>query len=222
MIHTICTKSYKDAFDFAISSWLRNTSAKRIIVYTDAEWPSPDSRVEIVKAFEPGGSWTDNACRKPTMALKTLVENCTNIAFVDMDCYIRRDLAHVFDQQFDVAFTKLERKDNVSSGIYFYRRRRCVRHFMELWRKAIADVIERKEHECLSQRTLSRVIDEMAGKMEILGLDASVYNRKIKAIVRNPEQRRALANDDSAVLHFYGRSYQCKDAVTDVMNILGE
>ena len=141
-----------------------------------------------------------------------------------MDCFIRKDLAPVFDGDFDMAFTKMERKNNVSSGIYFFRNNAKVVQFVTRWRDYIDSVTKRKEHECLSQRTLSDVIfgGRRVKGLTIAPLPAAQFNRKIKPIVRNKAQREDLRGDDSSVLHFYNRSYQCAKAVRDVMTILGE
>ena len=65
-IYTICTKNFKDAYDFAIESWLVNTSASKIYVYSDCSWEADDSRVEIIPLFDRCEDWLKAVSYKVT------------------------------------------------------------------------------------------------------------------------------------------------------------
>ena len=49
-IISYCSENYADAYQFVIHSWLRNSKASEIIIYTDTDQiKSVDPRVKIVK-----------------------------------------------------------------------------------------------------------------------------------------------------------------------------
>lgn len=123
-----CSENYSDAFDFVIQSWLR-TSAERIIVYTDtAAIKSPDPRVIIVPHFDPSDDWLVSVGRK----IQTVCDfvytfpKVTNFAFMDIDCYIAKDIEPIFDHKFDIAVTRLLEKTphvaNTASAAPWYGR----------------------------------------------------------------------------------------------------
>ena len=218
-IFSLCTANYKDAYDFAIDSWLEHTDAN-IVIYSDTTWDS-HKRVQIKKVFSKSTDWGTNICRKSDASIKALSEG-DNLAFVDMDCYLRGDLGHVFDKSFDLAATKLERKGNVSTGVYFYRSNSNSERFMKRWNgivKKLAGFGSRKQRP-RDQVTFSKAIEELSGKMKIIDVGHSKYNRKISDTTRNTKQIRELVEHNPLVLHFYNKSYLSQRNVREVFEAL--
>lgn len=220
-IFSICTENYKDAYDFAIDSWLNNTKAHKIIIYSDIEWEPKDPRIKIEKIFSQSSDWGTNICRKSKASLEALNEG-DNLVFVDMDCYIRGDIGHVFRNGFDLAVTKLERKGNVSTGIYFFRNNPKTNKFMNIWENTVKTLngFGSRKSRPKDQVTFSSTIDKMARAMTISNLDYCRYNRKITDIKRTKEQLRNLKADNSLVLHFYNKSYNSSRNIDEVFGIL--
>jgi hypothetical protein len=221
-VFSLCTENYKDAFNFAIQSWLDNIDAD-ITIYSDATWKSPSKRVKIEKVFSKSTDWGTNICRKP-QASRMAMELGQNLAFIDMDCWVRSDLGHIFNQSFDMATTKMDRRGNICTGIYFYRNNAKMHKFLKLWEvnvKALKGFGSRKSKP-KDQTTYSDTIYALQHDMEFINLDHSKYNRKISDTQRNPKQLKQLADDDSIVLHFYNKSYLSKRNVTEVFKTLRE
>ena len=221
-IFSICTENYKDAFDFAIGSWIKNTSAD-ITIYSDAKWKSPDPRVTIKSVFAKSNDWGTNICRKCEASIAAINDGGKNLAFVDMDCYLRGDLGHVFNESFDLAATKLERKGNVSTGVFFLRNNGKSLKFMKAWElevKALKNFGDRSKKP-LDQVTFSKVIDNLKSGMKIIDVGAEKYNRKISDTKRTSKQVKMLQSDDPLVLHFYNKSYLSKSNVQQVFKALG-
>ena len=70
-IYTICTKNFKDAYDFAIDSWLKNTTADKIYVYSDYYWEPTDNRVEVIPILK-SGDWLQIVNYKVTVSKDVL------------------------------------------------------------------------------------------------------------------------------------------------------
>ena len=218
-IFSICTENYKDAYDFAIGSWLQKTKAN-ITIYSDAQWPVKSPRVQIKKIFSKSSDWGTNICRK-AQASKEAFKEGKNLAFVDMDCWLRGDLGHVFEKDFDLAATKLERKGNVSTGVYFYRNNDKAKKFMDLWERKVKSLknFGNRSKRPLDQVTFSKTIEE-SKNMTIIDVGAPKYNRKISDTKRNPKQIKELENDNPIVLHFYNKSYLNNANVSEVFGAL--
>ena len=224
MIFTICTESYRDAFDFAIDSWTRR-DAKKILVYSDSKWSHIDRRVEIKNVFEKSENWGENICRKAKSGIMSLDEDFENIVFVDMDCFLRADIGHVFDLDFDLAVTRLDREDNASTGVMFLKNNGRVKDFFQSWQDEINSITKFSErHDGIidDQKTFSKVVELKMNDMKILNLDFRKYNRKISDTKRSDKQKEDLLNDNSIILHFYNKSFLNKNNVKEVIGLLGE
>ena len=142
-----------------------------------------------------------------------------------MDCYLLGDLEHVFDQSFDIAVTKLKRENNISTAIIFMKVNKNVRRFLNSWKDRVDQLGisgERHSNMIVDQYTFSKTVYEYTD-LKYLDLDPRKFNRKIKDIVRTPQQRTDLANDKGVtlVLHFYHQSFKNPDNVKEVLEIIG-
>ena len=137
-IFTMCSKNYKDAYDFVIDSWLR-TSVKNIYIYTDdPNWKSNNDRIIIINLFNSiSKDWLVNTGRKVIAAKNVITIAEERLVFLDIDCYLVKDIGHVFeDYDFDFAVTRLTKpRSNVSVGVYFFYNTENNRKFFDDWHR---------------------------------------------------------------------------------------
>jgi len=238
-IFTICTKNYRDAYEFSIASWL-SKAVEKVYVYTDdATWQSDNERVEIIPHFVESASWLINVGRKPAAALHLLSTqpSLTNIIFLDADCFVRHELGGMFEKKFDFAPTLIEHADCISSGVWFFRNNATVVAMMERWKK-----VQRKNKKAgrgmsphrtsYSQLALDTIVREhMAGGPAKIYLESSrFYNRGISTQdtdwwsprgIRLP-LRGDLERDKVAILHFQGNEYRRPKLLAAVAEAWGD
>lgn len=221
-LFSVCTGSYRDAYELMIDSWVR-TEASSIIIYTDGHPFPVKDKVQLVPMLKPGTDWF-NALEYKAVASKDMVGRGVDRAvFIDMDCYVVNDVGHIFDSDFDMAITRLAH--NVSAGIFFLRFNERVHRFIEAW---LVRQVEYKKTRVKSQisHSMQRAVQprgkcstlyeqlalellckewKWARKLSVLGLDDKRYNRKINPL-RYEKEVFDLSNID--VLHFYGNCYK--------------
>lgn len=230
-IFTICTENYRDAYNFVISSWLNNTKADKIYIYTDDnEWIVKEPRISLIKILDKSNDWLKIVTNK-TIVFKHFLNNTKieNSIFIDMDCYIRKDLGHVFEKDFDIAITRLEQlKIAVSTGVIFVRNKKKIKAFIEDWnnRQILLDSRKRKikPRTCSNnQKAFSDLIRKFnsSKKLNVLDLDVDIYNKKAKPKRVNDLIKQEKSGKRIIVLHFYNNSYRDKSYVKQVIKGVG-
>lgn len=224
-IYTICTKNFKDAYDFSINSWLNNTTAEKMYVYTDdVDWASNNSRIEIIPLFDKCEDWLTSVNYKVTASKAVVKKPFDKFVFVDMDCYLTGDLGHVFEQEFDFAVTRLNNllpDVRVSTGMFFFKDTEKIHQFFIWWEELQKNVWGKEKACSQSQNAFSMLIRKLNedGDYNILDVDVDIYNRKI-----SNKWLSGLEKDIKKVivLHFYNNSYRNVDCVKKVMCMLDE
>ncbi len=221
-IFTLCSKNYRDAYDFVIDSWLR-TNAKNIYVYTDdPNWKSDNERVKIIKLFDKESTdWLVNVARKYKVAGNAMKYGDEALMFLDIDCYIVNDIGYLFDKyDFDFAVTRLLRKRiAINSGLYLFRNTKHNKRFVSDWaveqERCYRMGKGRNPYESShSQFGFSNVIRRYhsQGTHKVIDLDPLRYHRKtgkptlVKATIEDLKQNKI------EILHFYARTWRSKDA----------
>lgn len=161
-IVTYCSETYLDAYNFVIPSWIQNSSADRIFIYTD----SPNfnricDKVKIIPLFQKDESWIIGTGRRLEAIREFTFNNIDYkyFAFMDVDCYITRDFSNIFmplkRDLFDFAITRLFsnpdsiRKDGTmkpnataTAGLFFAKNNNNFKTFVEEWTR-LAQVIKK-------------------------------------------------------------------------------
>jgi hypothetical protein len=147
-IVSYCSSDYKDAYEFIVPTWLKNTKAKNIVIYTDSDFQPLDPRVEIRKDFLPSNDWLVGTGRRIDALQKYLDSKPTADYFVffDIDCYVVRPFEELFDimeRHFDITLTRLAGRNEHSggtatAGVFFAKNNENVRKFASDW-KIVAD-----------------------------------------------------------------------------------
>lgn len=218
MIFSMCSGNYRDAYDFVIDSWLA-TDASCVRIYTDdKQWR--DERVEIVSMFEPSSDWLVNAARKAVVTEHAVHHSdVENIVFLDIDCLLTGGVGHVFELDFDIAVTRLER-EFCSNGVFFMRASK-VHDFVFAYALAQERLPRPKGKTWdYDQKAFMQAL-KVAEGLNAINLDYRVYNRKVGNRVRTQEQIQELKDDESLVLHFYNNSYRSERNVKEVFEALG-
>lgn len=239
-IITLCTKNYREAYNFVIDSWLR-TKAERIYVYTDdSEWKSSNDRIEIVHYFRQSNDWLLNVGRKVNICLAaahTIVKELHitlenkeelipryvfhNLIFIDIDCYITSELGDVFCSDFDIAATRVdEPRLDTSTGFFCFRNNSKIKKFFFQW-QADQETVRRKRRgvkewcSAYEQIAFSELIRKMRkkGDLKVLSLNADWYNRKTRLALINHD---ALKDHRLKVLHFYTGSFKDDTCIAEV------
>lgn len=222
-IFTICTKNYRDAYEFTIDSWLR-TSAEEIYIYTDdSTWKSNNDRIKIKKIFEPSKDWLTNVGRKSLVGQATRKISTECLLFLDIDCYLVNDLGYIFDEHdFDFAVTRFDegrRRPPISSGIYFFHNTERNRKFFDDWAVDQKKVYKlgrgRTTYGCsYSQISFSNLLKKYSHqkKYKVINLDVLRYNRKTGKPHQKTSVIGGLKRKEIEVLHFYARTWRSKDS----------
>jgi alpha-N-acetylglucosamine transferase len=227
-IFSMCSKNYRDAYDFVIESWLK-TDVEKIVIYTDdKDWKSNNPRIDIVKIFEPSTDWLVNTGRRSICTQHVLDNyNYEKLIFLDIDCYVIKNISHVFDSNFDIAVVRWSKKIELSAGVFFINKNSKTQSFGDDWtthaNKMKAKQIGMAAHAgSYAQIGYDKLIKSRAakGQYNVLKLDFSQYSIKIKRLSTKSKFPQAFKNTeqlfrslDIKVLHFYNNSYREEDTV---------
>lgn len=225
----MCSKNYKDAYRFVIDTWLK-TDVDKIIIYTDdKDWKSDNPRIDIVKIFEPSTDWLVNTGRK-SICTQHVLDNYDydKLIFLDIDCYVIKNISHVFDSDFDVAVVRWSKKIELSNGVFFINKNSKTKSFGDDWTKHAKKIKGQRRgitpHAgSYAQLGYDELIKSRAkkGQYNVLKLDFNQYSIKIKRLSTKSQYpqifidtEKTFENLDIKVLHFYYNSYREKDTVT--------
>lgn len=224
-IITLCTKNYREAYNFVIDSWLR-TKAERIYVYTDdSEWKSNNDRIEIVHYFRPSNDWLLNVGKKVFCCIDSIKRRqpVDNFIFLDIDCYIMQEVGSLFDYGYDVdiAATRVdEPRLDTSTGFFCFRNNDIVKNFFLQWqadqetvrknRRGVKEGCGAYEQIAFSELLRKR---RGSGDLKVLSLNADWYNCKTRLALINHD---ALKDPRLKVLHFYTKSFLDQECIAEV------
>lgn len=221
-IFTMCSKNYRDAYNFVIDSWLR-TSVKNIYVYTDdPDWKSNNDRITIINNLFDSvtDDWLINTGRRVIAAKDVIKKAEEKLVFLDVDCYLVKDIGHIFeDYDFDFAVTRLtEPRIDVSAGVYFFHNTENNRKFFDEWQES-----QKLNHKkgtgttvygsSYTQQAFSYVIRKYYNTKshKIINLNAAVYNRKTGKPSIIDSTIEDLKENKIEILHFYARTWRNED-----------
>jgi len=135
LIFSICTENYKDALDFTLPSWIKQDAVGKIVIYTDFDYDTIKSnKLEIINTLKKTDDWLEIVGLK-AIQLKEFLEtyNPRHFVFLDVDCYILKDVSEVFSQDFDIAATRMNKKKPANSGVWFVKNTDKIKRFADDW-----------------------------------------------------------------------------------------
>lgn len=214
-IYTLCSRGYRDAYDFVIGSWLKQP-VDEVVVFTDFDFEPEDERVKIRKVFELSDDWLINVGRKVGVCKRIANESDKGeeIIFIDVDCYLNENICGVFELPFDIAVTRLKSSVEVSSGIFFWRNNNRMNQFFEAWGK-IQSIYFLNKYGVGARKTSysQNAFDTLVRKKfeyfpkTVLSLDVIRYNRKVGP-TQMPKVLSDIRRGKVKVFHFYNNSYR--------------
>jgi hypothetical protein len=248
-IISYCSFNYKDAFDFVIKTWL-STDVDKIYIYTDDDkWKSDNERIEIIKFFEPSTDWVINVGRKGKIVHDfTHRHDYKKYILLDVDCYLLQNLGGLFNEDFDVAISRVAKGQMVSSGIMFINKTKESVTFVDGWMKEQNRLFKNKKYRrphksSYNQKSLDNVTHKaMKDKTtKVLPISYTEYSFKVKDLDKfrqdykkkyppkemkrrtdryNKKQKAAVKENDIKVLHFYNNSYRNSKTVKNIFKLL--
>lgn len=228
-IISLCSLSHRKCLDVCIPTW-KNAGADNITIYTDIS----DCKVDNItfKQIKLSDLWIDNVGLKPKLLLQECDCTSNNLIYIDCDCMIFSDMSNVFNYIYDFAAVtngynylspfRCQGIVNVSSGVVPFKRNNKTEFFIKQWIKYQKKCIEYNIG--LSPKTIS--YNEISLNMMIADYYStnsiyvfnSLYNLKITDLLRKQNIDFIINSIKKAkILHFYRKSFQNKEFVSEIM-----
>lgn len=184
-IFSICTEEYKDALNLVIPYWSQHSNVDMIYIYTDFEVHVSDPKVRIVPKLEKTVKWIDAVGLKAT-ALQYFLKSyyVSEFVFLDIDCFLVKDVSEVFSYNFDIAPTRMYGKKVANSGVWFCKRSKALERFTEEWislqnhyrKLGIGIQSHRSPYEQISFSNIVHREHEKNQYLKVHPLDENIYN----------------------------------------------
>lgn len=228
-IFTICTENYKDALDFSLPSWLKFDSVENVYIYSDFEFTYPDERIVVLNELPKTNDWLEIVGFKSwvlSRVLNTFTDK--NLAFIDIDCYMTSDVSEVFDDELDIAPTRIGVKGvSANSGVWFCRNNENVRQFAKEWGDLQQEYRENKigvvkYAPSYSQLSYSHILHrELKNKtyLNVFPISEEVYNNEADLM---HDWMEKIRRGNYKILHFKGRRWRDKEIVDKVLKTVGK
>jgi len=220
-IFAYCSENYKDAYDFVINSWLKPNITK-ITIYTDFKLKPHDKRIEIIPMFENQKSedWIVGTGRRLDIInhfSEMNYDSGKRILFLDIDCYIVKDVSHIFSKQFDIGITRLYNNEShtnntATAGLWWARMNPQYQKFIDDWTR-LARIYKnskrgvRKHFISYVQYSFTDVARKNLNgkKYKILPIDENFYNSEHS---NNTKWLAKVRKCKPYILHFKGRKFR--------------
>lgn len=221
-IYTICTENYKDAIDFLLPSWLRLKSVDKIYIYTDFDLSYDNERVVVLNKINKTDDWLKIVGLKSILLDDFLsFYNEKYFAFIDIDCYIVKDVSSIFDKDFDVAATRMNSKKVANSGVWFCKNTENTKRFANEWMNLQKEyknkkIGVKKHNSSYSQRSFSFILHrEYKNKtyLNVLPVDVNKYNYEDDDVDKWVND---IIKHNPYILHFKGRRWRDKSIINKV------
>lgn len=187
-IVTYCSASYKQALLNFLPSWLAS-GAHNIHIFTEQDQPlAPEvlntPGINVYPIFSLTDDKTIHYTRKAKALESFLSSNnaAGSLVFLDVDCLIRQNLSHIFEESFDIGFTvspytKITRRlGDISSGVLFIKEcgRSIVRQFVQQWN----DLQNLSLNPSKDQSSLTKLIRQTIKKpdIQLKEFSTDIYN----------------------------------------------
>jgi len=229
-----CSENYFDAFDFVIKSWV-DSSAEHIVVYTDTQkivFPHP--KVTLLPMYAKTDDWLTNVERK-ILSIDDFLKRFPDVkqlVFMDIDCYIARPFDEIFDEDFDIAVTRLTEKtphaaNTASAAPWFGKVGPGLHQFIKEWKVLAARYKMQKKgvrkHKVsfvqYSYTDLLRRAYESGGPYKVLPKPKNIYNAEDQ---NNDRWIETIKKYKSKILHFKSRKFRKVELVKRVFKALEE
>ena len=243
-----CSETYLDAYNFVVPSWIQNSLADKIFIYTDSSnFNQISDKVNIIPAFSKNDTWIMGTGRRLDV-IKDFTFNNDDyeyFAFLDIDCFITKDFSEVFEPfksgLFDFSVTRLFsnpdaiRKDGsfkqnatATAGVFFARKNHKFKIFINEWIN-LAETIKRINEKANREHKVSYVqysFTELAWgafheqkPYKLHVISEKIYNSELQDI---DAWKKDIEKYKPKILHFKGNRYSDKQLCQEVFELYQE
>lgn len=228
-IFAYCSKNYKDAYDFVIDSWTKLENVTKVTLYTDWEFEPQNNKIQVVKMFDESDNWLIGTGRRLDVIKHFSEFNrgvFKNVLFLDIDCYIVKDVSEVFNEDFDIGITRLDScfhyaNKTATAGLWFCKLSEGYYNFIDSWFVRAAELKEQNigmdQHRIsYVQYSFTDVAKKITSMYKVLPLDEKIYNSEHSIL----EKWYSLIKlHHPKILHFKGRRFRDTEITSKALNL---
>jgi len=237
-IVSYCSENYKDAYEFVVGSWIKNSLCNSIFIFTDTDnIKSCDPKVKVIKIFDRSDDWLVGTGRRIDAVKNFAMNNpkCPMFAFLDIDCYIVKPFIEVFqimENFFDVAVTRMAGRNEMThgtanAGVWMLKNNQAGLQFINDWQTTAIRYRQEKKgvipHKVsYAQYSFTKVAtDGFDGRKpyKTLIISEKLYNNENQNDIKWIED---ISKYKSSVVHFKARRWRQPDLVRKVFNAIKE
>lgn len=230
-IFAYCSKNYEDAYNFVIDSWIKCKYVTKIYIYTDWDLKSINDKVEIRHMFEPSNDWIVGTGRRLDVIKHYSDENQgkkKNVLFMDIDCYIVKEVGEVFNLSFDIGITRLYSQESyakttATAGLWFAKLTPGYYKFINDW-FARAEVLKDEKKGLLAhhisyvQYSFTDIARAKTDDYKVQSLDEKIYNSEHTLL---DKWYRMISQYKPSILHYKGRRFRDQEIVEKSLSLAG-
>jgi len=225
-IITICTKAYEDAAWFSVPSWVRLENVEKVYIYTDFDLKYDHEKVVVVNILNNVDDWVSAVGSKSDICMHFYDHYDHKLAcFLDADCYALEDFSCVFENNFDIAATRmLKGNETANAGVFFFRINETTKRFFKEWNELGLKYKNLKKGvraHCVAyeQYSLSEIVHkEYKNKsyLHVLPIDENIYNNEDSDYL---VWLNRLRQQKPKILHFKRRTFRNKFVISEMKKI---
>lgn len=231
-IFAYCSKNYEDAYKFVIKSWTDIPTMKKVTLYTDWDFKPDNDKVVVKQIFDTESSdWLVGTGRRIDAIKDFALSNKDtpkNVLFLDMDCYIVRDVSEIFTLDFDIAISRLYSgteysKHTATAGLWFCKLTPGFFNFIDAWFKTAQSFKDNGigvENHKISyvQYSFTDVARTNTKAYKVMPIDEKIYNSE------HSDLRlwyAMITKYKPKILHFKGRRFREEQIVKTSLTLAG-
>jgi hypothetical protein len=173
-IITYCTLGYADALALTLNSWIKNSGAKEIVIFTDTpeleQRVGPAGGVRFIHAYGPPAEELKRyPWERKVESLRAFHEStsCQWFAYLDADCWVQSNIRNVFEEMRSkiVLGTRLLGRDGrgkgeANAGVIFFKRDSALHYFFDLWNRRLDEYRQDHGNWLCEQDAFSHIVIE--------------------------------------------------------------
>jgi hypothetical protein len=229
-IFAYCSKNYEDAYNFVINSWIKLPNVTKITIYTDWKLIPTNDKVIVNHMFDCDNSWIVGTGRRLDVIKHFSEQNKgqkKNILFLDIDCYMVKDVSEVFTKDFDIAISRLYTSQaytnqTATAGLWFAKLTPGYYNFIEDWFKTAKEMKDKgiglKDHKIsYVQYSFTRVAKTKTSRYNVMAIDEKIYNSEHS---KDKLWYELIKKYHPKILHFKGRRFRLTHIVNNVLSLV--
>ena len=230
-IFAYCSKNYEDAYKFVIDSWSRPENVTKVTIYTDWDLKSNNPKVEIKNMFPESNSWIVGTGRRLDVIKDYSDRNKgqnKNVLFLDIDCFLVKDVSEIFSRPFDIAITRLFTGEGyanrtATAGLWFAKLSPGYYNFIEDWFKRAEQLKTAgygvEDHRIsYVQYSFTDIARTKTPRYSVLPIDEKVYNSEHSD---EREWYKLIRQYKPKILHYKGRRFRDQKIVSLSLSLAG-